>query len=175
MPRFPYADVTAPHIAPLAEELGKARGGKLLNVDKTLLHNPDLARASREFFRVIRTTFELPDRLRELVSLRVAVLNRAPYEFMQHAPLAIKEGYTQVQLDALQVPGAPQGFNALDSLVIRFCDAMTRDVQVPQPLFDEVRRHFSDKLMVELVAVIASYNYMSRFLEALSIEAEKAP
>ena len=175
MPRFPYADVTAPHIAPFAEELGKARGGKLLNVDKTLLHNPDLARASREFFRVIRTTFELSNKLRELVSLRVAVLNRAPYEFMHHAPLAIKEGYTQEQLDALRDPGTPQGFDALDSLVIRFCDAMTRDVQVPQSLFEEVRTHFSDKLMVELVAVIASYNYMARFLEAFDIQVEQAP
>lgn len=174
MPRFPYADLTAAHIAPHAEELGRARGGKLLNVDKTLLHNPDLARASREFFRVIRTTLELPGRLRELVSLRVAVLNRAPYEFMQHAPLAIKEGYTQAQLDALRDPGTPKGFDELDSLVIRFCDAMTRDVQVPEALFNEVRRHFSEKLMVELVAVIASYNYMSRFLEAFEIEVEKS-
>ncbi len=174
MQRFPYADVTASHIAPLAEELGKARGGKLLNVDKTLLHNPEFARASREFFRVIRTTFELPSRLRELVSLRVAVLNRAPYEFVQHAPLALKEGYTQAQLDALQEPGAPAGFDEMDTLVIRFCDAMTRDVQVPQDLFDEVRRHFSEKRMVELVAVIASYNYMSRFLEAFEIEVEKS-
>ena len=52
---------------------------------------------------------------------------------------------------------------------------MTRDVQVPQSLFEEVRTHFSDKLMVELVAVIASYNYMSRFLEAFDIQVEQAP
>lgn len=175
MPRFPYADLTAPNIAPVAEELGQARGGRLLNVDKTLLHNPDLAQASREFFRVIRTTFELPDKLRELVSLRVAVLNRAPYEFSQHAPLALKEGYTQAQLDALKGLRTPGGFDELDTLVIRFCDAITRDVQVPQSLFEAVRRHFSDKQMVELVAVIASYNYMSRFLEAFSIEVEETP
>ena len=33
--------------------------------------------------------------------MRVAQLNGAPYEADQHAPIALKEGVTQAQLDAL--------------------------------------------------------------------------
>jgi alkylhydroperoxidase family enzyme len=171
MPRLPDPDLTNPSVAPLAEELGKARGGKLLNVDRALLHNPDLARASRELFRVIRTQFKISDRLRELVSCRVAVLNRAPYEYNQHEALALKAGFLPSQMESLKNP-EPTGFDAVETIVIRLTDAMTQRVQVPDELFNEVRKHFSDQLVVELVATIASYNYMSRFLEAMQVEIE---
>jgi alkylhydroperoxidase family enzyme len=35
-----------------------------------------------------------------------------------------------------------------------------------------VRRHFSDREVVELTATVAAYNMVSRFLEALQIEPE---
>ena len=171
-PRLPYADPSSPAAAPLAQELAKARGGHLLNVDLTLLHNPDLARASREFFRVIRNTFEIPDKLRELAICRVAVVTRCTYEWHQHAPLAMAAGLTQDQLDALSQHDTPEGFNALENLVIRLVDTMSRDIQVPQDLFNDLRKHFNEKQMVELVAIVSSYNYLSRFLEAFEVQVE---
>lgn len=171
-PRLPYADPSSPAAAPLAQDLAKARGGHLLNVDLTLLHNPDLARASREFFRVIRNTFEISDQLRELAICRVAIVTRSPYEWHQHAPIAMALGYTQEQLEALSQSDTPKGFDALEELVISLADTMSRDIQVPQRLFDALRRHFNEKQMVELVAIIASYNYLSRFLEAFEIQVE---
>lgn len=172
MPRLPHPDLNDPSAAFLAEELSKARGGKLLNVDRALLHNPNFARASRELFRVIRTQFKISDRLRELVSCRVAVLNRAPYEYNQHEALALKAGFSPSQMEFLKNPVAPAGFDELETLVIRLTDTMTQSIQVPDELFNEVRKHFSDRLVVELIATIASYNYMSRFLEAMQVETE---
>lgn len=171
-PRLPYADPSSPAAAPLAYELAKARGGRLLNVDLTLLHNPELARASREFFRVIRNTFEISDKLRELAICRVAIVTRSPYEWHQHAPIAMAAGYTQEQLEVLSQPDTPKGFDALEDLVIRLADTMSRDIQVSQDLFDALMKHFNEKQMVELVAIVASYNYLSRFLEAFEIQVE---
>ena len=48
-------------------------------------------------------------------------------------------------------------------------DAMTRDVQVPDTLFEPLRAHFDTRALVELVATVAAYNMVSRFLEALQI------
>jgi 4-carboxymuconolactone decarboxylase len=48
-------------------------------------------------------------------------------------------------------------------------DAMTREVQVPDALFDPIARHFDRRALTELVATIAAYNMVSRFLEALRI------
>ena len=45
---------------------------------------------------------------------------------------------------------------------LRYADAMTRDVSVPQTLFDEVKKHFNEQEVVELTATVATYNLVSR-------------
>jgi alkylhydroperoxidase family enzyme len=47
---------------------------------------------------------------------------------------------------------------------------MTRDVEVPDELFEELRWHFDERGVVELTATIAAYNLVSRFLVALRLE-----
>jgi alkylhydroperoxidase family enzyme len=135
-----------------------------------LLHNLS-SHAHREFSESSHT-FEISDKLRELAICRVAIVTRSPYEWHQHAPIAMAAGYTQEQLEALSQPDTPKGFDALEDLVIRLADTMSRDIQVSQDLFDALMKHFNEKQMVELVAIVASYNYLSRFLEAFEIQVE---
>ena len=53
---------------------------------------------------------------------------------------------------------------------LRYADAMTRDITVPQSLFDEVKAQgFNEQEIVELTATVASYNLVSRFLVALDV------
>jgi alkylhydroperoxidase family enzyme len=63
-------------------------------------------------------------------------------------------------------------FDERERDALAYAEAMTLTVQVAPPLFDAVRRHFSDRELVELTATVASYNMVSRFLEALQIEIE---
>ena len=56
--------------------------------------------------------------------------------------------------------------------MLAYADAMTLQVQVPQPLFDALHAHLDGRQIVELTATVASYNMVSRFLEALQIERE---
>jgi len=78
-----------------------------------------------------------------------------------------------VQLDALSAwPDGADAFSPLQRDVLCLCDAMTRDVHVPAPLVGEVRAQLGDRQLVELVATIASYNMVSRFLEALQIHGD---
>jgi 4-carboxymuconolactone decarboxylase len=46
---------------------------------------------------------------------------------------------------------------------------MTRDIEVPDALYDQVRPHFDAQGQLDLVATIAAYNMVSRFLVALHI------
>lgn len=57
---------------------------------------------------------------------------------------------------------------------MRLTDTMTRDVQVATELMSEVRAQLDDRQVVELVATIAAYNMVSRFLEALQIRSHDA-
>jgi len=49
---------------------------------------------------------------------------------------------------------------------------MTREIHVPDEVFAQVRKHFSERYIVELTAIIAAYNCVSRFLQALRIDHE---
>jgi AhpD family alkylhydroperoxidase len=159
--------------AELLRSIQARRGGTLLNLDRQLLHSAPLARGWNALMGAIRGQTQLDGALRELVILRVAVLNRAPYEFAQHAPVALAEGLSQAQVDAVADWQGSTLFDARARDVLAYADAMTLQVQVPQPLFDALRAHLDDRELVELTATVASYNMVSRFLEALQIQIEQ--
>jgi AhpD family alkylhydroperoxidase len=132
-----------------------------------LLNSPRLAAGWEHLFTVIRQQTSVPARLRELVILRIAVLNGADYEFQAHVPHALQAGMAQEAIDALKKNAAV--LEGVDQLVIRYTDALTRELNAPDELFDELRKHFDDKTLVELTATIAGYNMVSRFLIAMRI------
>ncbi|MFT5531980.1 MAG: alkylhydroperoxidase family enzyme [Burkholderiaceae bacterium] len=170
MARLPYADPTHPDIAEQATRIAAERGGSVINLYKMLLQSPPVADGWRQLLTAIRHQCVLSARYRELAIMRIAVLNEADYEFAQHLPFALKEGYTDVQLAALKTTDYRDHFEALDLQVIDYTDAMTTTIRVPQPVFDAVRANFSDREMVELTTTIAAYNMVSRFLEALELD-----
>ncbi len=174
MARLRYVDDDSPGVdAELLRTIQARRGGQLLNLDRQLLHSAPLARGWNALMGAVRGQTRLDGGLRELVILRVAVLNRAPYEFAQHASVALAEGLSQAQLDAVAGWQASALFDARARDVLAYADAMTLQVQVPQPLFDALRAHLDDRELVELTATVAAYNMVSRFLEALHIDIEQ--
>lgn len=71
-----------------------------------------------------------------------------------------------------------QSFDVFDEklrAVLAYADAMTRDIKVPDDVFDAIWPHFDERQIVELTANIGFYNLVSRFLEALKIDPEEAP
>jgi alkylhydroperoxidase family enzyme len=163
----PVAPGSRPELAELEARIRGVRG-RLSPLYQVLLNSPKLAAGWEHLFTVIRQQTSVPPRLRELVILRIAVLNGADYEFEAHLPHALQAGMTQGAVDALR-KGDTGNLSENDTLVLRYTDAMTRELQVPDALFDELRRHFDDKALVELTATIAGYNMVSRFLIAMRI------
>jgi AhpD family alkylhydroperoxidase len=174
MARIPYADPDRPEVRSLAERI-RAERGSVLHLYRMLLHSPAVAEGWLAYLTAIRHRSALPGAIRELVIMRVAVLNGAPYEADQHAPIALREGVTQAKLDALAGWEGSDLFDARERAVLAYTDAMTRGIQVPDNVFAAVRAAFDDKLLVELTATVAAYNMVSRFLEALQVHSHDRP
>jgi len=169
MPRIAYIEENDhPELAPLIERI-KAERGKVSDLYKVLLHSPAVMEGWLGLFTAIRQKTKLGGRYRELAILRVAVLNRADYEFQAHLPFALKAGATKEQIAALEDWKSSSLFDAAERAVLAYTDAMTKDIQVPDELFAEVKRHFDAQELVELTATIAGYNLVSRFLEAMQV------
>ncbi|MGW5653688.1 hypothetical protein [Streptomyces humi] len=62
---------------------------------------------------------------------------------------------------------------AAEARVVAYADAMTREVRVPDELFDALRADFDETELVGLTATVAVHNMVSRFLVALEIDPEK--
>jgi len=144
--------------------------GRIPTLYRVLLNSAPLARGWEALFTAIRNRASLPARLRELAILRIAGLNGARYEFDTHVPHAQKAGVSDEAIAALESGIVSNTLAPLDRLVLELTDAMTRDIEVPDALFERVREHFDAEKLVELVATIAAYNMVSRFLVAMRIE-----
>lgn len=171
----------APRLAPiepgtraeLAEQearIGAARGRVSL-LYQVLLNSPPVAHGWEQMLSAIRNHNSLDAGVRELIILRVAVLNRAPYEFDAHVPHALAAGVSQAAIDATRaVPlavTAPLSDEA--RVALEMTDAMTREIEVPDALFARVQAHFEGQRLLDLTATVAAYNMVSRLLVALRI------
>jgi AhpD family alkylhydroperoxidase len=146
-----------------------AERGEILLLYRVLLNSAPLAAGWERLLTAVRNRSSLPAHLRELIILRVAVLNRAPFEFDAHLPVARKSGVSEAKIAALRAEGIGDVFTPLERSVLILTDTMTRNVQVPDWQFEPLREHFDARGLVELVATVAAYNMVSRFLEALNI------
>ncbi len=157
----------------LAEQEARilAERGRISALYQVLLNSPPIAHGWEQMLSAVRNRNSLPADMRELVILRVAVLNDAPYEFEAHAPIALAAGLPQAVIDACRtVPLADDApLTADQRLVLRLTDSMTRDIHVPDDLYAEVRARFDARGQLDLVATVAAYNMVSRLLEALQI------
>ncbi len=176
MPRVAYQPESIAEPAGLVDAIRARRGGRLLNLDRMLLHSPPLAAGWNGYLGAVRTELSLDGRLRELAILVVASLNGAAYEFHHHAPEYLRAGGTGPQVDALADPeqAVRQAdlFDTVDRAVLQLTIEMTRGVAVADGTFAAVHAALGDRRTVELVGVVAAYNMVSRFLVALDITPE---
>jgi alkylhydroperoxidase family enzyme len=178
MPRIPYQPESIAEPAALVDAIRARRGGRLLHLDRMLLHSPPLAAGWNGHLKAVRTELALDPRLRELAMCVVASLNGAHYEFHHHAPEFLRAGGTAQQVEALREPERALQeaglFDDTSRAALRLTIEMTRQVAVSDATFTAVHAALGDRRTVELVGVIATYNMVSRFLVALGVEPEPA-
>ena len=147
----------------------RAQRGDISLLYQVLLNSAPLAEGWERLLTAVRNRSSLPPDIREMVILRIAVLNRAPFELAAHTPAARKAGVSEAKLVGLRNAEPGDAFAPLERAVLALTDAMTCEVQVPDALFEPLRAHFDARALVELVATVAAYNMVSRFLEALQV------
>ncbi|TMQ08544.1 MAG: carboxymuconolactone decarboxylase family protein [Deltaproteobacteria bacterium] len=151
-------------------------GGKLLNLDRILLHSPAFAKGWNSLFGAIRGQLAVPAKLREIAIMAIGALNHADYEWAQHESEFAKAGGTPAQLAALRnVPAAAKNdklFDETERAALALTDEMTRSIKVSDAAMKRIRKALPDDQVVELIGTIAGYNMASRFLVATGVELE---
>jgi 4-carboxymuconolactone decarboxylase len=164
----PIQPGTHPELASLEEKIIRKRG-KITPLYQYLLNSPHMADGWEEFLSVVRQRNSLPPNLRELIILRVAVLNHAPYEFEAHISHARQAGLSDDKIQAVREPVISSLFTQHERLILQLADTMTQQIQVPDELFEKIAQHYAGKELLDLCITIGAYNMVSRVLVALNI------
>jgi alkylhydroperoxidase family enzyme len=164
---------THPQLAPEIEKFRAQRRGKLIHIYGMLLHSPDIADAWMQLINAVRWKTHLSPRLREIIIIRVAVLNKVEYVINVHrSTFAAADGVSHEECDALLNEDVGGGFSDSERAVIALTDAMTVSIDVDRRTFDEARRYFDEQQIVELTVLIGAYNMHTRVVCALEIDPE---
>jgi len=147
----------------------KSERGDIFVLYQVLLNSAPLAAGWEAMLTAIRNRSSVPAHLRELMILRVAILNGAAFEFSAHLPHAQRAGVAAEKIEAVRQAAMPDVFADDERIVLALTDAMTRDIVVPDAVFEPLRSRFDAGTIVEIVATVAAYNMVSRFLVALNI------
>ncbi|KAH6899685.1 AhpD-like protein [Thelonectria olida] len=174
--RVPYVTDPVPtkneEEAAIVERIKARREPRPLQpLDLALLHAPPIADGWNSFLGAVRTKNSLPEDVREIAISRIAVCNKAWYEWSHHAPLAVKGGVSEAGMESIKqdILGAERPSELSEKLwaVVQYTEEMTRNVQVKDETFERLRAFFNEQEIVELTATVACYNCVSRFLVAL--------
>ncbi|MCG8408518.1 MAG: hypothetical protein MI923_25230 [Phycisphaerales bacterium] len=80
---------------------------------------------------------------------------------------------SEEKLQALDDFESSPALSGLEKLVLRYAVEMTKTpVNVPQDLFEDLKKHLNEEQLVELTSAVAWENYRARFDHAFGIESE---
>ncbi|MEX0804737.1 MAG: hypothetical protein WD688_15680 [Candidatus Binatia bacterium] len=72
----------------LIDKIKGARGGRLINIYRLMLHSPSLANAWFDLNQAVRYGTEIDGQSREIAVIRVAILNNVEYVQRAHGPVS---------------------------------------------------------------------------------------
>ncbi|KAK5135851.1 hypothetical protein LTR08_004500 [Meristemomyces frigidus] len=173
--RLPYIpddpEMASPADDAIVQRVKARRGGKLIALDKTLLHAPPVADGWNAFLGAVRTQTTLPESVRELAICRVAVLNQAWYEWEHHRPILVASKAVPEDLieKIKEREWKGEGLDEKHKALLAYTDAMTLGCVVPEGVFKGLRGAFGEREIVEVTTTVAAYNCVSRVLVALDV------
>lgn len=103
-------------------------------------------------------------RLRALVELRTSQINGCAYCVDLHTREARTAGEAQQRLDCLPVWRETSFFDERERAALAWAEAVTLvpGAGVPDAVYDEARKHFSEKDLVDLTFIVAVMNAWNR-------------
>ena len=114
-------------------------------------------------------------KLRALIELRVSQINGCAFCLDMHANEARHLGETQQRLDCVAAWRETSIFTDRDSAALAWAEAITHvaETRVPDEIYAEVKKHCSDKELVDLTAAIGMINLWNRLSVSFPSESKE--
>ena len=122
-----------------------------------LLRSPELMGRIGKVGEYLRFESLLEERIRELVTCFAARHVSNQFEWLMHAPLALKAGVAQTTLDAIAAGKRPQGLPADEAAVLDFSAELLQHHGVSDATYQETMALLGEQGVVELSSLIGYF------------------
>lgn len=114
-------------------------------------HRPELTLGLMQFGGALKTKRTLPNKLIELVRLRVAFFNQCRSCMAIRYTDALNDGVTEDLVCSLEKPAEAENLTDAEKAAIRFGELMATDhLAIDDAVYEDLRKHFSESEIVEL-------------------------
>jgi len=141
---------------------------------RTLSIRPQIMRTASEHMAAVTGPGTVPQALKELCIVLVSTLNSTPYCLASHSALARKHGVDDAVIRSILDYKDEPTLSDAEKAALAVAESITRDpTHLPDPLWADLRAHFDDGQIVELVCSIGLFNYFNRVNNLLEMEITK--
>jgi uncharacterized peroxidase-related enzyme len=161
------------HVEPRVQRVFEhfyAERGNVPNLFRVMSHRPELMTSFNAHFGGVMGEGTVSVRVKELLAVRVSMLNNCEYCLASHTVLAKKHGATDEELQGLR-DLARSPFPPAERAALHFAEKMTlwpSDVTAAD--LDALHVSWTEPQIVEIACVIGLFNYLNRFAEAMGVE-----
>ncbi len=145
--------------------------GRLGGPLDAMLRSPELAKRISQLSDYFRTETTLPQHLNEMAIIMTARDNRSNYEWAIHRPWAEREGLPCSIGDALMAHKRPPDMSAQEEAVYEILTELRELFEVTDSTFTKAKKVFTERQILELVAVSGLYTLVARVLAIAEIPA----
>ena len=171
MPRLdpPNPDIYTDRQREVAAAITSGPRGGLRGPLAMWLHRPEFADRAQAFGQYCRYDSSLPAILSELAILVTARCWGAEYEWFAHKRIALEAGLNPDIAEAIRQRTRPAFDDEKQEIVHDFALALHGDKRVPQPLYDKAVALLGSDAVVDLVAVLGYYGFVSMTLNVFEV------
>ena len=163
-----------PEAAQLYDTLLSQRG-VVPNMFKVLAHNPAIAQGVAGFLKPLLSDAALTGWYKELIAVRISILNQSEYAIRAHSASAKVKGASQEKIAAVKdFETGP--FTEKEKQGFRLADRLHQGGRnVPDAAYAEMQQHFTEKEIIELFLTAAAFEMFPRFIDGLQIPTTPLP
>jgi len=152
-----------------------AQRGVVPNMFKVLAHNPAIAQGVAGFLKPILTDAALSGWYKELIAVRISILNQSEYAIRAHSASAKMKGASEEKIAAVKDFEAGS-YTEKEKQGFRLADRLHQGGRnVPDAAYAELQQHFVEKEIIELFLTAAAFEMFPRFIDGLHIPTTPLP
>ncbi len=138
-----------------------------------LAHCPDQVLGMMQFAGALKVHRQLPEKLVELVRLRIAFFNQCRSCMAIRYTDALEDGVTEDLVCSLERPQEAENLTPAEKAAIRFGEAFATDhLRIDEAMYASLREHFSESEIVELGMTCAFFVGFGRLAATLHMVEE---